>query len=109
MSGALCDEECKKTQFKRFKCEQDNWPGSSPCSSHLPRPRLLQRVSLVTVKPKELKKESQDEKIPPYNFSTFELIYFVLDFAIFFQGAPTAPRTKERTSRACEKALSGFH
>ena len=49
--------------LKRFgridhKCDHDHWPGSSACSSHLPRPGLLQRVSQVIIRPTDLKRSN---------------------------------------------------
>ena len=40
------------------KCHHDHWPGSSACSSHLPRPGLLQRVSQVIIRPTDLKRSN---------------------------------------------------
>ena len=83
------------------RCDQNHWPGSSACSSRLPRPGLLQRVSQVIVKPTDLKRRNSPH-------SWHEIVYFVFHFAIFCQGATTAAPSKETTSRACEKAVSGF-
>ena len=120
------------TRVKRFgkiclKCHQDYWPGSSACSSHRPYPGLLQKVSLVFIKPEDLKEECKIEKsVLTHDIAIWPLenshhssyfvfflqhvsrITFVFYFAIFCKGATTAGHIKERRSTACEKAGSGL-
>ena len=90
------------TWVKRFgrinlKCNHDHWPGSSACSSHLPRPGLLQRVSLVTIKQKDLKEESK--KISPHslhcNFSIFAILYSILKYSAKVHQQLQTPRREQ--------------
>ena len=90
------------TWVKRFgridlKGDHHHWPGSSACSSHLPRPGLLQRVSLVTIKQKHLKEESK--KISPHslhcNFSIFAILHFILKYSAKVHQQLQMPRREQ--------------
>ena len=46
----------KRFERPDFKCHHDHWPGSSACSSPLPFPGMLRKVSFVNFEPKDFKK-----------------------------------------------------
>ena len=76
------------TRLKRFgridlKCNHNHWPGSSACPSYLPRPGLLQRVSIYQAK--ILKVENWRLKNPSYWKLPLRLIQKHCEFSDIFQ------------------------
>ena len=101
------DKTCKKheTPIKKVQV-QPRWLAWILCLLFSSASSSSGHYQAKRIKPRKRKKSLLIHDIA--FLSTFELISFVQDFAIFFQGATTTAHTKERTSRACEKAVRGF-